>query len=579
MTLVMAYVVLVTAGIGACAAAIETALRPRSVSLRWTWVVALAVAPLATAFAFFAPLPIVEVPVAGVLTNVAMDTSAPLMVSSATTVAASTDVFRVTDVALPLAWLVGSVALLIALAVGQWRFRAERRRARQARIADHDVLVTRELGPAVAGVWKPVVFVPEWVTALDEASVRLLLAHEHEHVKERDTSLLLFGAVSAAAMPWNPVVWWMVRRLRQAVEQDCDARVLAAHPGVRRYADLLLTAASRHGLGARLLAAHFGEEATDLLRRIEAMTSRNRMPWARITGTSIVAAALVAAACEAPRPDPVSPIAPKSNVVQEQEVRVVPERSAEFAKILDRCTPSGGEGCAINVIVRTSDQKEVARYAGEIPVAHLAQDAIAKINVENAACGAESCSLVWITLKPDGGLSKVRKPLSAVERGKYLEFPLDTAREFVDSMEALSARIGRLTRASTSGRRALIMDSTVVRELVGESRVDGGSETTSGVLREKRLSNPPRVILRQGVSTPAELPNIVVMNSAGTVLKEIAADAQRLSTKSPLDEIKTEDIAAIEVYKGNTCANVSKLGCPLIKITLKPGREAAYRKR
>ena len=75
------------------------------------------------------------------------------------------------------------------------------------------------------------------------------------------------------------------------------------------------------------------------------------------------------------------------------------------------------------------------------------------------------------------------------------------------------------------------------------------------------------------------MPNIVVMNSTGTVLKEIAADAQRLSTKSPLDEIKTEDIAAIEVYKGNTCANVSKLGCPLIKTTLKPGREAAYRKR
>jgi beta-lactamase regulating signal transducer with metallopeptidase domain len=48
----------------------------------------------------------------------------------------------------------------------------------------------------------------------------------------------------------------MVRRLQLAVERDCDARVLAAHPNVRRYAQTLLTAASRPISGAPL-AAHF----------------------------------------------------------------------------------------------------------------------------------------------------------------------------------------------------------------------------------------------------------------------------------------------------------------------------------
>jgi TonB family protein len=130
-------------------------------------------------------------------------------------------------------------------------------------------------------------------------------------VKHRDTSLLLFGAATAVLMPWNPVVWWMVRRLRTCVEQDCDARVLANHPDVRRYADLLLTAASRKGAGG-LLAAHLGERSSDLLRRLEAMTIVKRIPWSRTLAATLVAVVLVIASCEAPRPDPLSPAAEAS---------------------------------------------------------------------------------------------------------------------------------------------------------------------------------------------------------------------------------------------------------------------------
>jgi TonB family protein len=169
----------------------------------------------------------------------------------------------------------------------------------------HEVLLTEQLGPAVAGAGRPVILLPRWVLALDARSCELLLAHEFEHVKQGDTRLLLTGAVITALMPWNPVAWWISRRLRLAVEQDCDARVLKTHPDVRRYADLLLMAAGRPGVST-LLAAHFGEHRSDLDRRIQAMTDRT-FRWRPTLVAATIAGVLLVASCEAPRPEPLAP--------------------------------------------------------------------------------------------------------------------------------------------------------------------------------------------------------------------------------------------------------------------------------
>src|SRR4029450_12968452 len=155
--------------------------------------------------------------------------------------------------------------------IGRWRVSREKARARRGRVQGHEVLLTSDLGPAVAGVRQPMVFVPDWVVALDDSSQRLLLAHEVEPARRRDTAVLMAGAALNALLPWNPVVWWMARRLRVAVELDCDARVLESYPDVRRYADLLLVAAGKPRFTSRFLAAHFGEHASDLERRIDAM--------------------------------------------------------------------------------------------------------------------------------------------------------------------------------------------------------------------------------------------------------------------------------------------------------------------
>ena len=573
MTLVMAYVILIAAGVAACAVVLEAFLRGRGTGARWVWVLAMGFTIAATLFAMVAPRSTEEVAVEHqtLASNLLTPSAAALpLVSSLSSVSATERLIEGADLLLPAAWLAATLLLLVALGVGQRRFRMERRAAREANVGGHAVLLTENLGPAVAGVRRPVVFVPRWVLALDDGSQRLLLAHEMEHVKGRDTSLLLFGALTAALTPWNPVVWWMVRRLRLAVEQDCDARVLATYPGVRRYADLLLLAASRHGLTARLLAAHFGEHTSDLLRRIEAMTSRS-VPLRNVVGAGFVAAALVVAACEAPRPDPVAPIAVKSPEVVEQLVSENEVRSPEFNRLRAECDASWSKACSPSVVVIASDGKEMARYAGEIPVAYLPADGIGNIKVEEGSCGAKSCSIIWLTLKPGQSLRKSPSTEAKIlnsERQRFEAWKVDSSAREVEV--PLSYERKRPPTATEQEIQRRVEAEKVFAKLV-ERRGDT-------VAYGEGFVTLPRVI-RGGPSSLREMPNFLVKSSDGSELRRIVVDPAKFYTTSPIDDIKPEDIAAIEVYKGTACPVSANIPCPLITVTLKPGRDAAYRKR
>jgi TonB family protein len=367
MTLVMAYVILIAAGISASAVMVEALVRGRGRATRWVWVATLGLVTVATLFAMVVPLtpPVNEEP--PISARVTAHLPATTTIAGVPAGSGAAVLLEVGDTVLPLIWLLASAVLVVALGAGRQRYRRERAKAKAGCVGGHEVLLTDDIGPAVAGIRRPVIFVPRWVLALDEVSQQLLLSHETEHVRQRDTSLLLLGAVTAALMPWNPAVWWMVRRLRLAVEQDCDARVLARHPGVRRYADLLLTAASRHGLTTRLLAAHFGEYTTDLVRRIEAMTSVQKLSWRQVSGAGFVAAVLVAVACETPRPEPVAPLSPGAEAPAAAQgdyeeivkpVLVPGSRTPEYPDILRQ---AGVEGeVLVSFAVDESGQPDVA---------------------------------------------------------------------------------------------------------------------------------------------------------------------------------------------------------------------------
>lgn len=556
MTLVMAYVALIAAGVAATAVVLEAVLRGRSIGTRGVWVTAMGFTIVATLFAMVAPQPVMEVVIDRAVTTSNLLTlqagPAPLMAAGPAAVAAD-KVLAVSDSLLPAAWLVSSLVLLVALVIGQRRFRLERSAARSVIVAGHDVLLTENLGPAVAGVRRPVVFVPRWVLALDDGSQRLLLAHEAEHVKGRDTSLLLFGAVAAALTPWNPVVWWMVRRLRLAVEQDCDARVLATHPGVRRYADLLLTAASRHGLSARLLAAHFGEYTSDLVRRIEAMTSK-QISWRKLGGATFMAAALVAAACEAPRPEPVAPfnaegakvppqLVSASDILYEFQVEkpvslAVGSTMPKYPAILRE---AGVEGEVLaSFVVEESGQAvassfKVIRSTHEL-FARALREALPGMRFTPAEVGGRKMKQL------------VQQPFTFTIAGTKSSVSSEV-KKFASAEIVVTGVPGELRRPRTSSSSPV--------EMV-EIPVDGRSQ-------EKRAA----FIVRRGDESASTPPDIVVYSFNG---KELA---RQEGEGNLLEKIAPASIHSVEVFKPNGCRTVTP--CPLIKIKLLEGQTLRLR--
>ena len=122
-------------------------------------------------------------------------------------------------------WLTSSLGLVGFYALLWLRLRAERRRWRRGQLKDQEVWITEALGPAVYGFIRPVILMPQWVIDGPEAEQALVLAHEHEHIVAQDPGLLLLGLLLVAIAPWNLPLWWQLRRLRFAIEVDCDARV------------------------------------------------------------------------------------------------------------------------------------------------------------------------------------------------------------------------------------------------------------------------------------------------------------------------------------------------------------------
>jgi TonB family protein len=298
----MLYATLVALLLGAAAWTLEGALQAHRLALRWIWTAALLGSCAIPSFALLRPAPSVEY--------------APVVVEQGTTFTAPpgipmapapepSQLSRIVAATLdrlsapptlpsrfdPLAsgvWAILTLGVVGALGASFAKLRRSRRKWVSEQLDGRDVLISEEVGPAVVGVLKPAIVVPRWALSLPSQDRELVLRHEEEHRRAGDLRLLFASLIVLALVPWNAALWWQVRRLRMAVELDCDHRVLRKARELRRYASLLVEM-GRRGSISRLSALALAHPAPFLERRIQKMTSRTKPRWWATASLAVVA--------------------------------------------------------------------------------------------------------------------------------------------------------------------------------------------------------------------------------------------------------------------------------------------------
>jgi TonB family protein len=305
----MIYIVLASAAAATAAAIIERALRATHLPVRLVWIAAICfpvVAALASARLAQSPqtpnpvLPASNLSRGLVLRDQSQDSRffpRPLSIA-----VSPNSRLAMLDSTLLALWMTGCVLTLGLFGGAAVRLRRIRSAAEDREIGGVPVSVTPSTGPLVVGVLHPHILVPRWILDLDSSEQQLVVAHEQEHLRARDPALLALGALAVAITPWNPILWYMLRRLGQAVELDCDRRVLVQRPDMRAYAGLLLSVASRRQTNVLPLAGLAGSTSSleQRLRSMKRNPTTNR--GYRLIAALAVVSLLLTATAMIPRP-------------------------------------------------------------------------------------------------------------------------------------------------------------------------------------------------------------------------------------------------------------------------------------
>lgn len=110
------------------------------------------------------------------------------------------------------------------------------------------------MAPLTAGWRKPVILLPEDSAGWSEARLGMVLAHELAHVSRRDYFHRLLSALHICIFWFNPLSWWLDRRLHEAAEQAADDAAVASGASAAAYAEMLLDFVARLSRGWQPLA-------------------------------------------------------------------------------------------------------------------------------------------------------------------------------------------------------------------------------------------------------------------------------------------------------------------------------------
>lgn len=363
-------------------------------------------------------------------------------------------------------WLALSVALLGLFAIVYLRFHRARTRWPVVELQGTRVRLARDAGPAVVGLARPEIIVPSWLIERSDAEQRLVLAHEREHVAARDPLLLAAACIAAVLVPWHPAVWWMLSRLRLAVELDCDARVLRQGVAARSYGTLLIDLAGRCS-GLRIGAPALADESSHLRQRLIAMTQRtSRFPFARAAAAAAFAAVALVAACEAklPTQTEVDGMTAASATASAQKLRLMSSDTAHAQYKVNGVLVSAAE-------------------ANAIPA-----DRIATIDVRRGPSAPNGKAIISITTRQPGdtgkGVMMTKEVRIGGQPGDPLEAPDGLPRKHLQNFEGVILIDG--VRSTEAAMQALAPNDIVSVEVIkGASAASlyDAPEAKNGVIR------------------------------------------------------------------------------------------------
>ncbi len=297
----MLYAIMVSLLLSMGAYVAERAARIGRGRTRWIWITAI-VASLALptiVSSVSVELPNIMTPAVAqkmvVLRDATTQVLSPVMWASGS--AAEPAGWRNFDSLLTTLWRAASAAMLVALIASGIVLFARKRGWRQAKVSGAQVYVTEGVGPAVVGLLRPRIVVPAWVTMALPRHQVAVIAHEQSHLDARDPQLFTLALALLVFMPWNLPLWWQLRRLRYAIEVDCDARVLKGGIDPTHYGETLISVGERQSAYIGAVAA-MSESKSFLEERIRIMISKpvkwRRVGVAALAGVSLALTALAA---------------------------------------------------------------------------------------------------------------------------------------------------------------------------------------------------------------------------------------------------------------------------------------------
>jgi hypothetical protein len=143
------------------------------------------------------------------------------------------------------AWYGASILMILALLASATHLQWRKRQWAAASVCDVAVYISTDVGPAVVGLLRPRIVLPVWLLDSPPEQQTAVIAHEKSHIDAHDPVLLTVALCLIALMPWNLPLWWQLRRLRCAIEVDCDVRVLTAGHKLAVYSETLIAVGER----------------------------------------------------------------------------------------------------------------------------------------------------------------------------------------------------------------------------------------------------------------------------------------------------------------------------------------------